>query len=421
MLGQPPFFLSKDMRLIQKLTVEDVPHSFDENQYVLNRPEAAAFQKTFCQRHKIPDRVRLYVHSLTQVKSFDFVTVRASFLAEDYEACYQALSNDLFRVINHPTYEPLGYWLVESAIKTGKSQELIDSLEPYKKVATAKKCLNVLLGESPCKLRQQCVVFYAFESSYTDAFKVSITSLVNANKTILDQLTIVVGLDPSVDYVEVSSFLNRLPVRYKLIPMDEYASLELKESYGHHDEIKLNKSAYYRIFLFKHLLSNYQNIYNKALYLDADTLVISSLEELFLLDLEQPLHAASEDSANHLVLQTKALNFLTDYFNSGVLLFDLQHPMLLQLIDKTIETAIKKQHRLVLQDQCALNIGFDGFVGELPIQYNYMLHSNPTTASSNQINIIHFTGRTKPWQRAYQDKTIFGELWNSFYRLVVKQ
>lgn len=406
------------MRIIQQLTLEDVPLSFDEKQYAIKKPEALAYQKTFCQRHNIPDRVRLYVHSLTQNHSFNFEEVRSLFLNESYDLCYQALISDLFRVVNHPNYDPLGYFLVESAIKTGRKQELIDRLAPYSKVSTAQKCLNVLLDGSPARLKQPCLVFYAFESSYVEAFKVSIASFILANKPILNCLTLLIGFDPNVDSEEIAEFLADFPVRYRLFPMQQCADLDLKESYGHDPVVKLNKSAYYRIFLLKQIVQEYKNTHHKALYLDADTLTLTSLEDLFLTEMQKPLQATNEEQNNQLVMKAKALNFLTDYFNSGVLLFDLQHPLLPQLVDKTIQVATTQQHRLVLQDQCALNIGFEDHVDLLPDQYNYMLHSNPYTVSCKQVSIMHFTGRVKPWQRAYQDKTIFGEMWKSFHRLV---
>lgn len=408
------------MRLIQQLTLDDVPHGFDEKQYVIDRPEAAAFQKTFCQLHKIPDRVRLYVHALTQKKSFDFVTVRALFLNNEYAACYQEVTNDLFRAINHPTYEPFGHWLVECANKLGKVDELVELLQPYAKIATAQKCLELLTGKSTTKLEHQCLVFYAFDANYTEAFKASVVSFVLANEALLPKVKLVIGNDPDVALSEINHFLSGLGVDYALVNMDQYASLALKESYGHDAAVKLNKSAYYRIFLIKQLTQDYRSTHRRALYLDADTLVLSSLEELLQEDMQQPLHATSEDQLQGLVRTAKAVNSLDNYFNSGVLLFDLQHEDLERLIDKTIETAMTKQHKLILQDQCALNVGFDGYVHSLSDQYNYMLHCKPLVQSHRHVSILHFTGRTKPWQKAYQDKTIFGEIWKSFYNAAVK-
>lgn len=415
MLGQP--FFNEDM--LEDLQLKDVPESFDEKQYAENQPEAASFKLTFCKLNNIPDRVRLYCHFLSKQKSFDFSVVRSLFTTKKYEACYAQLVTDLPRILREPYY-PLGYWLVSSAKNIENSLDLIARLEDQQKTTTCKKCLNAVLtaiGKKPTVAKS--IIFYACNYSYFEAFKVSITSLVNSNSVILENLLIVIGYDNTFEFDILASFMAALGnVAYELVDMSPYRSLQLKEEYGTQSEHILDMSAYYRIFLLKQLVDKYKGRYTKALYLDADTLVIGDIEPLLTSKQRLPVLACFENATDEQVKKTKAVNDVDCYFNSGVMLFDLEHPQLVNCIDKAIDAAMNHTDKLMFQDQCALNIGFNRCVDRLDDIYNFMLHSKLVLELNKEIVIFHFTGRLKPWNVEYQANSSFNCIWRLLHGLL---
>lgn len=99
----------------------------------------------------------------------------------------------------------------------------------------------------------------------------------------------------------------------------------------------------------------------RVLYLDADTLVVGSLRELF----EMPLGPAGL-AATHNVLEPRhrarvadlGLDGLTGYFNSGVLLLDLDQLRADGRMGQVLEVARERRDELVWPDQDALNLVF---------------------------------------------------------------
>lgn len=161
---------------------------------------------------------------------------------------------------------------------------------------------------------------------------------------------------------------------------------------------------YYRLFI-PELISD-----KTALYLDSDTIV-----ECDLSDLCSPfpnniyIKAVHEAYYRHY----KKLTFTTryGYFNSGVMLMNLELIRKKNLIDKTIEFIRSSPEKLTFVDQCALNYTVNGAWEPLHPRYNVQSSFNDLVATSknnhlviDQIEealsdpyIVHFTGGRKPW------------------------
>lgn len=405
--------------MLQNLRLEDIPVNFDEQAYVIAKPEARAFQKTFCQLNGIPDRVRLYAHFLTYSDlPFDFSVLRSLFTRNDYERCYSALVSKLSTIIAQKSYYPLGFWLVESASHLNKHRELEVCLSKELDTATKRKCLAALGCQRYGSTESRFLIFYAFNENYIDAFKVSIASLVAANRELLPSLFFVFGFDLRCN-ISLKSFLDDLGIVYEILDTSIYTDLPLKEEYGTESEFTLDRSAYYRIFVLRDILNLRPDDFQKALYLDADTLVVGELVELLHTPLKTPLAAKAENYSVERIKLAKARSDINLYFNSGVLLFDLKNPTLEGCLAETIDVVFNRAEDLIMHDQCALNIGFNGSVTELPAKYNYMLHAKEVINLNDELVVLHFTGRLKPWQNSYQDDSFFKGIWDTYYRLVV--
>lgn len=130
---------------------------------------------------------------------------------------------------------------------------------------------------------------------------------------------------------------------------------------------------------------------DKIIYLDVDTIVNKSLQELWDYDLENTCIAARAENKN-------------GYFNSGVLLMNLKKIRELEL-DKTLDYHLKTSH-FQFPDQDALNITFKFNKVLLPQKFNVMGH---IVYNMDKIVIRHFCGVTKPWEENADEADI--EYW----------
>ncbi len=186
------------------------------------------------------------------------------------------------------------------------------------------------------------------------------------------------------------------------------------------------REMYYRL-LAPHLLPK---LLKRVLYLDPDILVINPLRPLWETDLQGKLFAAAAhtgktefaNSVNQLRLGTEQ-----DYYNSGVLLMDLdagRREIVPQEIFRYVE-----QHRkeLILPDQDILNALYSEKI--LPLEdvlwnYDARNYSNYLLRSGGRCDlrwvmehtaILHFCGKEKPWKPKYIHR--FGILYQHYAQL----
>ncbi len=164
-----------------------------------------------------------------------------------------------------------------------------------------------------------------------------------------------------------------------------------------------SRAAYYRIYAARQLLD--EGTVGRALYIDADTCVYAGLDQLVGVDLAgQPLGACLEDAGNPLVRQAARLLGLESeqYFNSGVLLFDLRHPDLRALLERATEISLTEPHRLTFVDQCALNLAFQGRFAARSERFNRLVKPQSVVEQlPGESTVVHFLARPKPWDPMY--------------------
>jgi lipopolysaccharide biosynthesis glycosyltransferase len=176
-----------------------------------------------------------------------------------------------------------------------------------------------------------------------------------------------------------------------------YASYGLFTS-GH----VLSSAAYYRIYFAKYLAG--LNAYERAIYVDSDVLVRGPLDPLFVADLGGHPLAARLEPMRPEVRRAIALHGLQDnrYFNSGVLVFDLQHERLAADLDGAVAAIMDDSVTLLFHDQCALNLGFRNDFADLDKMWNSVV-TEPTKLADipPDAAILHFLDRPKPWSAAH--------------------
>lgn len=188
------------------------------------------------------------------------------------------------------------------------------------------------------------------------------------------------------------------------------------------------KEMYYRLLAFKFLPHDIERI----LYLDPDILVINPVRELYDMDMEGYLYAA----AYHNVITIKEINRLRlnpyeidAYYNSGVLLMNLE--LQRRLIDEQsiYEFVDKNRSKLIMPDQDILNALYSKKIKSLDERlYNYdaryytyyKIKSNGMCDMDYIIRntvILHFCGKKKPWKKDYSGK--FHSLYKHYEKLAL--
>ena len=146
---------------------------------------------------------------------------------------------------------------------------------------------------------------------------------------------------------------------------------------------------------------------SRALYLDADILVLDDLAPLCQLDLEGAVVGAVLDERldTHVKLGNTCIAGLPlpsvrDYFNDGILLIDVAKWRSERIPEKALEYLERCPHT-IYGDQDALNVACDSVWKNLDPRWNYYQIDLEKPLSdmtpAQRPGIIHFHGWSKPW------------------------
>jgi UDP-D-galactose:(glucosyl)LPS alpha-1,3-D-galactosyltransferase len=165
----------------------------------------------------------------------------------------------------------------------------------------------------------------------------------------------------------------------------------------------------------------------RALYLDVDTLVLRDLRPLLRRELDGQLVAAVRDPQNPLVgwghalpgWQTIGVPHGREYFNSGVMLFDLAACASSGVFEQAYRFLTDHPDEVRLWDQDALNVAVSDRWLRLPTRWNtfaisallaqpdFLHYAEPVTplaellADEYTAAVLHFAGPAKPWNDDY--------------------
>lgn len=170
----------------------------------------------------------------------------------------------------------------------------------------------------------------------------------------------------------------------------------------------------------------------KVIYMDVDIIVKGDIKELYDENLEPyALGAVLENfyEGNYKYLKEKIYPEYQGgekYFNSGVLLLDVQKFRENNLSEKLVDLTIKLFKKLNCPDQDILNIVFENNFKQLDYKYNYMPDHIEFMERKNikvsQPVIMHFTG-PKPWKAQSRGKEDFDRVLKQtkFYEIVTQK
>lgn len=173
------------------------------------------------------------------------------------------------------------------------------------------------------------------------------------------------------------------------------------------DNLRLTPASMYRFFM-----AEYVKTYNKAVYLDPDTIIMRDIQPLLDFPLSQPIAAVAE---MHLEFSTNPEFRDTAVFNSGVMVVDLRLWRNRRITKEISKAAEKfKTYTTGSTDQDVLNVVFKNNWTPLPSTFNYLVNVYPDMDIKDPL-VVHWAGRRKPWSNATNDK--WRDTWK-YYRQI---
>lgn len=151
--------------------------------------------------------------------------------------------------------------------------------------------------------------------------------------------------------------------------------------------------------------------FDRALYMDCDIIVNGSIDALWNTKLNGKACGMVEDQAcEDITLHNRILTY-TPYYNSGILLMDLNVWRKKNIKNKLIQFMRNYPERCLYPDQDAINACLADEIVSLPYIYNFqerwyepqqywLMHRNKWKAIENAKKspvILHFTAPRKPW------------------------
>ena len=176
------------------------------------------------------------------------------------------------------------------------------------------------------------------------------------------------------------------------------------------DYISIN--TYYRLFAPYLLPKDIKRI----LYLDCDIICNGNISDLYNTDFDNKLIIGCENMlpSNLQIWKDKnriRLNLPEDYIyiNAGVLLINLEKYRKSITKEEILSFINKNSERLIFQDQDVINKLFYKDIKHVDTKYNYQINTTPSNNPINNIKLVHYSERMKPWNMNYDDpeKAIF--------------
>lgn len=211
--------------------------------------------------------------------------------------------------------------------------------------------------------------------------------------------------------------------------------LESEQFYGEYKFIDFDPVSVFGSFASLHgdwttygrlLLPDYLDV-DQVLYLDYDLLIELDVLQVAAFDFQgQFLAAVGGGKFKHALGWQFYVNKVgvdpdLEYFNAGVLLFNLREWRLKKLKEKCLDIGRKYPLEIPTVDQSLMNLLCKGNFAKLPLSFNCEWYANTPKPEVAEKMILHFVGSPKPWDplgsflhNGYADwKKYTNEEWNT--------
>lgn len=232
-------------------------------------------------------------------------------------------------------------------------------------------------------------ILYQFNEKYAPYAGVSITSLFENNKSAENITVYILGENLSEDSID----------RFQRLGGQYGRTILFKETEGIIERMKQwgipsyrgSYAANLRLFLPYFLEENVERV----LYLDADTVVDSSLEDLYGMEMQDSALGMVLDSLGYKYKQMIGFQGSDPYYNSGVILFDLINWKKNQCTEKIIQHLKDGNIHYGSPDQDLLNVVCKENIKCIDLRYN--------------MQPIHLAFKTKDYFRSYPKEAYYSE------------
>ena len=225
-------------------------------------------------------------------------------------------------------------------------------------------------------------------------------SSINENYSGLESLGVAILVPPGSGDWKLKRDYKSLSI--KIVEVSQIEDPRVQESVRvTYKALRLPPASMYRYFIADLLPE-----YNKAIYLDIDTIVTRDISPLLNFKLNNPIGALVE----------MQLEFLDNvqykdhaYFNAGVMVLDLEYWRENNVSEKLVELSKKITMWTSAGDQDVLNLFFRNNFTSMPINFNYLINMYKNLNIADPL-VVHWAGKTKPWSSGSPDNK-WKQLW----------
>ena len=248
-------------------------------------------------------------------------------------------------------------------------------------------------------------IFCSTDDHYAPHAGVMLTSLFENNREETFEVFVLTrGLAKENTYA-LQSLGEKYPATITILPVDlaQFSNCPIRP--GDH----ITMEAYFRLMATQLLPKRIDRI----LYLDVDIVIDGSIRELWEWDIDNYAMGAviDESFCNHEVYNRLRLDPVVPYFNSGVLLMNLNYWREHHVMERCMKCIGDNPDILSFHDQDTLNIVLKDEKVYLPIRYNYQTgyylswiypdypdeFKRQVLDNARRPVVIHFSGPLKPW------------------------
>ncbi|MCX7344483.1 MAG: glycosyltransferase family 8 protein [Alphaproteobacteria bacterium] len=239
---------------------------------------------------------------------------------------------------------------------------------------------------------QPTVVAYCFDRHFAPYAAVSTLSVITSSKTPVAIYWCVDQRDTQHLTPYIEAIGKKTAAKIHVVPVDIGEFLAWKTV--HH----FTPATYLRLLLPEVLPLD------KLIYIDADTLVLGDLSDLFAIDLGERVLAGVPDPAGARV--SKIARAAGDpYLNTGIMLMDTARMRREGSLARCREIYRDFEREITWVDQCIINKYAEHRKLALPEKWNRLCFSNALSPdeskrilSRENTRVLHFLGPIKPWQ-----------------------
>ena len=238
-------------------------------------------------------------------------------------------------------------------------------------------------------------IFFALDDGYIPYMTVCLNSLIKNSSKKNCYVIKVLHTNIAEENQEAIMKYNKDNIKIEFVDLNYYVN-QVKEKLYTRDYY--TNTTYFRLFI-----PNLYPQYEKAIYIDADTVLLDDIANLYSIELGNNLIGGVTDGViNNVELlrdyveKVVGVNDWRYYFNAGVLLMNLDELRKMNLQDKFLYSLEMIKFK-VAQDQDYLNRICKGRVKLIDRHWDVMPIDSANIKDENKIKLIHYNLGDKPW------------------------